>query len=176
MSTHISRYANQSLVATLPKFRNIEAFKQWVVPHFKEVDTHFVTLTFNPNVKFEEVASSAKVSLFLKRLNRRVFGKAYDKGYCGLKSLPVFELNHADGLHVHMLLERPATIKNSTKNFEDLIKEIWCEINYEVIKGAQDIRPCSNLDKLLSYMTKQTRFNDNMRLDFNNFNWIATTA
>lgn len=143
----------------------------WVSPNFNEND-YFVTLTFRPNILFDEAARSLDVRHFLNRLNRKIYGKQFDRGLKRLKCFPVFEFNNSDGLHVHMLLERPADESRLDRAFEATVIEVWTNLNNGGIPKAQDVRDTFDIKRLLSYMSKQIRTSDKLiRVDANNIHW-----
>lgn len=148
-----------------------EVFKSWVGENFKVGDC-FVTLTFKPTIKFDESSRSADIKRFLQRLNRIIFGKAFDYGHKKLNSCPVFELNYSDGVHVHMLLERPEANIRFDGDFDKLIIDTWYSMKNAGIKKAQDVRTCFDVNGALGYMSKQMRTgNKFIWLDANNLNW-----
>lgn len=139
----------------------------WISSHFSDHDL-FVTLTFKPDIAFDEAKRSLDVKHFLKRLNRKVFGKGIDRGR-QLRCCPIFELNHSDGLHVHMVLERPADTSRLNSSFKQTVIDTWVAMDYTGIPVAQDIRDCYDVKRLLYYMTKQIRTDDKLqRIDTNN--------
>lgn len=127
----------------------------------------FVTLTFNEDVQFHEVKHGEKLNRFYHKLNRAVFGKLYDRGIKKLNSVSVAEYNTSQGLHVHMLLERPAANERFDGDFEELVINTWVATNYGVVKSAQDVRPVHALEGGVEYMAKQiNRADDMLRVDF----------
>lgn len=143
----------------------------WALPHFSDNDS-FVTLTFKPGIPFDEAQRSIDVKQFLKRLNRKVFGKQYDKHHKKLKCFPVFEFNNSDGLHVHMLLERPDDTSRLYLPFEATVIETWCSMENTGIPKAQDVQNLYAVKRALGYCTKQIRTPDKLlRVDVNNAHW-----
>jgi hypothetical protein len=148
-----------------------QEFKKWVEPNFKNGDV-FVTLTFKPTIKFDEVKRSLDVQKFLTRLNRTVYGKAFDKGRERLNSCPIFEHNYSDGVHVHMILERPAETDRWNGRFENLVMDTWLEMDNAGVRKAQDAGNCFDVSGLIGYMTKQIKTGDKLiKLDANNLHW-----
>jgi hypothetical protein len=151
----------------------IEQLKKWISPHFKDTDC-FVTLTFQPYVKLNEIECSRDVKCLLDRLNRAIYGKAGDvrkkrsrSKY--LKSCPVFEQNLSEGVHVHMLLERPEDESRFTGDFDKLIIDTWYQLGRSGNKNAQDVRPSYCVEGAVIYMTKQIKTgNGYLNFDFNN--------
>lgn len=147
-----------------------KALIDWIKPNFSDSD-YFVTLTFKPYIQFDEAARSLDVKHFLKVLNRKVYGKAYERGV-RLRCCPVFEFNYSDGLHVHMLLERPTNISRLDLSFEETVIETWASMQNGGVPKAQDVRECYDIKRLLSYLTKQIRTDDKLiRVDANNLHW-----
>lgn len=148
-----------------------ETFKNWVAPNFKVGDC-FVTLTFKPTIKFDESRCSKDVNSFLNWLNRIVYGKSFDKGIKQLKSCPIFEYNYSQGVHVHMLLERPIDNSRFNGDFDKLIIDTWYDMDNAGIKKAQDVRDCYDVQRVMAYMSKQLRIGDSfLKYDVNNFHW-----
>jgi hypothetical protein len=145
-------------------------FKEWVGQKFNEGDC-FVTLTFKPSIQFDETKRSLDVKHFLKRLNRKVYGKAFELKHAQLKCAPIFEFNCADGIHVHIILERPEYMDRFNGRFEDLVIDTWLEMDNAGVRKAQDARTCYNVDGALGYMTKQINISGHIRFDYNNFYW-----
>lgn len=153
-----------------------ETIKNWITPYFKVGDC-FVTLTFKPTIQYNEQKRSKDLTMFLTRLNREIYGKAFDKGFKKLRSCPIFEVNNNEVVHVHMLLERPLISSRFTGDFNQLIVDTWYGMKNAGIKKAQDVRTCFDIDGVVNYMMKQIRTGSNfstgysqLKGDFNNFN------
>lgn len=148
-----------------------ETFKNWVTPNFKVGDC-FVTLTFKPTIKFDESSRSKDVNSFLNRLNRKIYGKAFDNKTKQLRSCPIFEYNYSDGVHVHMLLERPLDKSRFCGDFDKLVIDTWYSMDNAGIKKAQDVRDCYDVHRVMGYMSKQVKTGDSyLKYDVNNFHW-----
>jgi len=145
-----------------------QALVDWIKPSFAPTDC-FVTLTYPDYVKYQEVERSADVTQFLKRLNRKVFGKGAEIGKKRLKSCPIFEFNVSDGLHLHMLLEKPTDAPRLEQTFEHTVIDTWTKMKRGGVAMAQDVRSCLNTVDRLIYQTKQIKSGDTLtRVDFLN--------
>lgn len=171
MSRYTTQKNNQSQVGLgQPQPCSRQQFIDWIAPHFSQRDL-FVTLTFNPGIAFDEAKRSLDVKHFMKRLNRKVFGKGTDRGQ-RLRCCPIFEFNNSDGLHVHMLLEKPADTSRLSSSFKQTVIDTWVTMDYTGIPKAQDVRDCFDVKRLLHYVTKQIRTDDKLlRIDTNNMHW-----
>jgi hypothetical protein len=148
-----------------------KALNDWITPNFKVGDC-LVTLTYKPSIKFDEARCSKDVNGLLNRLNRIIYGKSFDKGLKRLRCCPVFEYNQSQGVHVHMLLERPVDKSRFNGDFDKLVIDTWYRMDNAGIKKAQDVRDCYAIQSLMAYMSKQTRIGDNLlKYDVNNFYW-----
>ena len=144
------------------------SFKEWISPHFNDKD-YFVTLTFRSWVKFDEVRCSADIKHFLKSINRKVYGKANIKKGMQLKCFPIFELNHSDGVHVHMMLQKPNDIARLHMPFEALVIETWQNMRCGGVRKAQDITPCNGVTTRIGYQSKQINTADKLlKMDVHN--------
>lgn len=141
--------------------------------HGKENELRAVTLTFRPSYKFKEALRSNDFKVFLKRLNRKVYGKSYVNGYAMLKCFPVFENNLQEGVHVHMFLGTPCDSTRLTeKSFEETVISEWLKMKCAGIKSAQDIRPCNDVIGWAEYITKRiTNGNSTIMVDVENMNY-----
>ena len=144
------------------------SFKAWISPHFNDKD-YFVTLTFRSWVKFDEVRCSADIKHLLKSINRKVYGKANIKNGMQLKCFPIFELNHSDGVHVHMMLQKPNDIARLQMPFEALVIETWQNMRCGGVRKAQDITPCNGVTTRIGYQSKQINTADKLlKMDVHN--------
>jgi hypothetical protein len=149
-----------------------ETLMEWILPNFK-IGDYFVTLTFKPTVKFDDSRRSKDVTHLLNKLNRIVYGKKFDKRTKQLKSFVMFENNCSDGTHIHMILERPVDKSRYSGDFDKLIVDSWYKMNCSGNKNAQKVLPCFDVNRLIRYMTKQIKNENNLeRLDVNNLSGI----
>ena len=150
-----------------------ETYKNWVIPNFKNGDC-FVTLTFQPYVRLDEVECSRDVKCFLNRLNRTIYGKAADntrkhKSRKSLKCIPVFEENSSQGVHVHMLLGQPDDKSRFDGDFKKLVIDTWYKLGRAGNKKAQDVQASYDIVGVLGYMNKHIKLGDRyLNLDVNN--------
>lgn len=167
MSVHTVSELN-ALIAGLHNFSRSptqSTILKWLLPKYK-IGDYFVTLTFGEDYVFDNVRATSKVKLFLQKINRAVFGKAYDQKYKVLKSDFVFEQNASNGWHIHMLLEKPESNKPIVADLQKFILRTWVGINWNVVQKAQKVLVIDEtLEKVIDYMTKQiTKENQSQRL------------
>ena len=173
MSTYTSSTEN-TLQAGLQKaklnnYRTL--IEEMILPKFKIGDC-FVTLTFKEGYKYNEVSYSEKLKKFSQKLNRAIYGKSYDKGRIFLNIVPIAEFSNSQGLHIHILLQRPEPNDRYKGSFEALIKRIWLSMNWGTQSCAQDIRDIYDVEGAVKYITKQIySSNDALRFDINNCKW-----
>ena len=118
-------------------------------------DLYAVTLTFKPSVSYRLVERSKDVTHFLRRLNTKVYGKAYKNGRHQLPCFPVFENNSSGGVHIHMVLGRPLTGERLSRPFEEVVMAEWLTLDYSGVAIAQDVQDCYDLEGWLGYITKR---------------------
>lgn len=144
---------------------------KWASVSFAGQSSDFfaVTLTFKPSVSYRLVERSKDVAHFLRRLNSRVYGKAYKNGRRQLPCFPVFEQNSSGGVHIHMVLGRPHMGEKPGRPFEDLVIAEWLTLDYAGVAIAQDVQNCYDLQGWLGYITKEiTHAGAVDQLDINN--------
>lgn len=144
----------------------------WLLPNLAGRKLLFVTLTCGRRV--ESPVLSAAVGELVRRIKRRVLGRKFE--HRDLAQLTVLEPTFKGGVHAHLILEDPYSIR-AAKAFEcrvpigRLITEEWCNLGVGGSAAAQDVQPVYDLAGAIGYLRKKTiggaSFYD--RLDINNF-------
>lgn len=137
---------------------------------FREGDC-FVTLTFKPGYRADRITQTKDLEVYLRHLSHKVFGKRFRKKRRQLKCFPVFERSHRDGWHIHMLMERPNDSRLNSAAFDDAVKGVWTRMHCGGTFETQDIRPITDPERLIRYLTKQSQSNGEAlldRIDFGN--------
>ncbi len=141
-----------------------EALVSEIRPHFKQGD-YAITLTFAPfdkqyksGYKHDLISASSAVTHYLNKVNRMLIGWRPQKPERRLKYAGVFELNELNGLHVHMILEKPSVFMNieELKVPEHLIKA-WVGLREGGKALAQKVEIVTDVDGWLAYMHKGIR-------------------
>jgi hypothetical protein len=114
-----------------------DAVLQWLNTR-ERMERMAVTLTFKRSVlrhepttgrqfweRLDGIKASRNVRHFLNRLNKAVYGAAFNRYGKQLRSLVVMEGGKEKRPHVHLEIERPAHV--SVEEFERLILKCWGE-------------------------------------------------
>ncbi|ARQ77393.1 hypothetical protein BRW84_01210 [Oxalobacter formigenes OXCC13] len=134
---------------------------------YKNTDWCDVTLSLKPYIFQEwgdyERLSHDEASKFikelLKRLNIKVYGKAYRRHGKKLLCIPVIEANKMGRLHIHMFLSIPDYMQYDLDEFcvlvLDTAKELrWCESDKHAQNLVRHHKGIQDVDGWVSYILK----------------------
>ena len=134
-----------------------------------------VTLTmkqFAEGESLDQINASRNMRHFLNRLNKSVYGNAWQRFDCRVNVLPVQECT--DRIHYHLLIEPPKTRNTrylSREEFKSRLEECWKKTKF----GHQEIcikelEDGDSMGKWCSYITK-FKNGDSDQLDWENYHW-----
>jgi hypothetical protein len=115
--------------------------------------------------KLDAIKASETLRHFCKRLNRSLLGRTAERNGQHITRFAVYEGTTDVRPHYHLCLDRPANIMFERFVFE--IEQAWraTHFGYDQI----DIKPCSDLDGWIKYMTKRpTKTDYTTSIDWNN--------
>lgn len=150
---------------TVPANEYKAQLRPWVAGSFTAND-YFVTLTYREYIDYDEVKCSQDVRMYMRKLNKFTFGRAFSNNKIGLRCFSVFEFTKAGTPHIHMLLGNPYSTRN--RAFEVEAINSWQTMQRSGLKAGQNIQYIENEENVLNYVTKYTSGNNHQYVDFNN--------
>ncbi len=146
---------------------------EWVVPFFKQGD-FALTLTFKPTFHQNKLGfqhsfvwAYKTIGHYLNLVNRKMVGWHSSKPKRRLNYFGTLETNSSNGLHFHIILERPTYMKiPKHESFSVLINE-WVGMREGGLKHAQWIEPVRDVKDWVYYITKDLD-SSLMNVDFKN--------
>lgn len=143
---------------------------QWVLPHLRERDLLFITLTSPHRVTKDDL--SRAVAKLIHRVKRRVLGRKGE--HQNLATFVVLEPSPYFSSHAHLILENPYSKaakqdRSTSIPIGELIAAEWGKLRLGGRSVAQDVRPVYDLPGLFQYLQKSLGGTGVLdRLDINN--------
>lgn len=151
--------------------------RKWIKQHFNDQDIA-VTLTFRPT-EYQYKAGyspniiwfSSSIRSYLNRLNYKILGRRYKNGH-RLKSVNTFELNGSEGIHCHMIIQRPNPVMSRipSDNTVQEIENCWTSMKCSGYRRANRVDLIWDSDGWVDYLFKDTDIRTSEYLDVLNWN------
>ena len=134
------------------------------------VSSHFIpgdiaiTLTWKPVVsqynklgfKKDTIVKSNDIRHYLRRVNHEFLGRDFKARGQKLKVINAFELNSSQGIHCHMILEKPVSSRVAEEKCIDTLMQCWLDMECSGYVGANLIEICDNPTRWIQYFLKDT--------------------
>ena len=154
---------------TISNYKKIRAEVLNYINQIAWQSPHAITLTLKQasanNGRIDEIKASDTLKHFCNRVNRSLLGRSAVRNGQRLPCFSVYEGTVDVRPHYHLCLDRPSDI-----TYERFVAEIhtaWAATHF----GYREIevKPCTNVDGWLEYMTKRrTKTDFQSSIDWNN--------
>lgn len=131
----------------------------------------FTLKQFSEGEQLDEINASRNMHHFLNRLNKRMFGKSFQRFGLRVNVMPVQECT--DRIHYHLLVEIPSFINGNDhdrKAFKSTLEECWHKTKFGYLETCiKELNDADSLKKWSQYITKFR--NKDSELDWENYHW-----